>query len=188
MLDLFLTDSSLYCAQWDYQNKKPLLFSFLKVKLLSPLSTIWSDPDEVKHVLKTALSQLNNVNKIQGTSAHVIIDHNLSQNDSIDTGDISKNNEIEDFLQWTLKNRWGKQINNLSFALVKGNPYYYFAIARTILAEMNRILNEYGCLHISVFLLKLYLELMKFKMEYYLVRIVVMNYIVLLRMGLNLQK
>ena len=36
-----------------------------------------------------------------------------------------KNDEIEDFLQWTLKNRWGKQINNLSFALVKGNPYYY---------------------------------------------------------------
>ena len=142
MLDLFLTDSSLYCAQWDYQNKKPLLFSFLKVKLLSPLSTIWSDPDEVKHVLKTALSQVNNVNKIQGTSAHVIIDHNLSQNDSIDTGDISKNNEIEDFLQWTLKNRWGKQINNLAFALVKGNPYYYFAVARTILAEMNSILNE----------------------------------------------
>ena len=65
MLNLLITDSSLYCAQWDYQEDKPVLFSLVKVKFHSALSTIRSDSDGIQNTIRTAISQIDDFNIVQ---------------------------------------------------------------------------------------------------------------------------
>ncbi len=150
MLNLVLTDSSLYCAQWDYQERNPVLFSLVKVDYHSSISSIRSDPGEVKNTISTAISQVNDFNKIHGTTAQVIFDCSLTEKDSIIIGDLSENSDIEKFLLWTLKKRWGTQINKLSYSFIPGKfHYYYFAFPRILLAQLNNILNELGLMNIS---------------------------------------
>ena len=150
MLNLLITDSSLYCAQWDYQKDKPVLFSLVKVNFHSALSTIRSKPDEIQNNIRTAISQIDDFNTVQKTTGCVILDSTLTEKDSINIGELSNKNDIEKFLLWTLKKRWGIQINHLSFSFIPGmQNYYYFAFPRLVLTQFNIILNELGLLNIS---------------------------------------
>ena len=150
MLILLITDSSLYCAQWDYQEDKPVLFSLVKVDFHSVLSTIRSEPDEIQNNIKTAISQVDDFNVAQRTTGCVILDCSLTEKDSINIGKLSNKNEIEKFLLWTLKKRWGTQVNRLSFSFNPGIPhYYYFAFPRVLLTQLNIILNELGLVNVS---------------------------------------
>ena len=125
MLNLLITDSSLYCAQWDYQKDKPVLFSLVKVNFHSALSTIRSKPDEIQNNIRTAISQIDDFNTVQKTTGCVILDSTLTEKDSINIGELSNKNDIEKFLLWTLKKRWGIQINHLSFSFIPGMQNYY---------------------------------------------------------------
>ena len=149
MLNLLITDSSLYCAQWDYQEDKPVLFSLVKVKFHSALSTIRSAPDEIQNNLRTAISQVDDFNIVQRTTGCVILDRSLTEKCSINTGELSNKNEIENFLLWTLKKRWGTQVNHLSFSFIPGTlHYFYFAFPRLLLNQFNIILNEFGLVNV----------------------------------------
>ena len=149
MLNLLITDSSLYCAQWDYQEDKPVLFSLVKVDFHSALSTIRSEPDEIQNNIKTAISQVDDFNISQRTTGCIILDCSLTEKDSINIGELSNNNEIEKFLLWTLKKRWGTQVNSLSFSFIPRIPhYYYFAFPRVLLTQLNIILNELGLVNV----------------------------------------
>ncbi len=150
MFTLIITDSSLYSAQWDYQDDKPVLFSLVKVKFHSALSSIRSKPDEIQNDLRTAISQVDEINNVQGMTCNLILDGSLTEKDSINIGEISDKNDIKYFLLWTLRKRWGPQANLLSFTFIPGKiNYYYFAFPRLILTQLNNILNESGLINIS---------------------------------------
>ena len=150
MLNLIITDLSLYCSQWDYQDNKPVLFSLVKVNFHSALSSIRSEPDEIQNNIRTAIAQIDDFNNVQRTTGYVILDCSLTEKDSINIGELSNKNEIEKFFLWTLKKRWGKQVNRLSFSFIPGNlHYYYFAFPRILLTQLNIILNELGLVNVS---------------------------------------
>ncbi|MBH49984.1 MAG: hypothetical protein CMG69_04440 [Candidatus Marinimicrobia bacterium] len=150
MINLILTDKSLYCSQWDYQNEKPVLFSFIKVDFHSSLSSIRNDYDKVQNNLRTALLQIDDLKNIRGTAANIAIDFSLTEKDSIAIGDMSEREEIEQFLLWTIRTRWGKQIDHLSYSfLLDKSQVFYFSFSKLILSTLTTILNEIGFLHIS---------------------------------------
>jgi len=150
LLNLIITDLSLYCSQWDYQDNKPVLFSLVKVNFHSALSSIRSEPDEIQNNIRTAIAQIDDFNNVQRTTGYVILDCSLTEKDSINIGELSNKNEIEKFFLWTLKKRWGKQVNRLSFSFIPGNLYYYyFAFPRILLTQLNIILNELGLVNVS---------------------------------------
>ena len=150
MLNLIITDLSLYCSQWDYQDDKPVLFSLVKVNFHSALSSIRSEPDKIQNNIRTAIAQIDDFNNVQRTTGYVILDCSLTEKDSINIGELSNKNEIEKFFLWTLKKRWGKQINRLSFSFIPGNlHYYYFAFPRILLTQLNIILNELGLVNVT---------------------------------------
>tara|TARA_Y100000588_G_scaffold214901_1_gene228830 strand:+ start:55627 stop:57303 length:1677 start_codon:yes stop_codon:yes gene_type:complete len=150
LINLILTDKSLYCSQWDYQNEKPVLFSFIKVDFHSSLSSIRNDYDKVQNNLRTALLQIDDLKNIRGTAANIAIDFSLTEKDSIAIGDMSEREEIEQFLLWTIRTRWGKQIDHLSYSfLLDKSQVFYFSFSKLILSTLTTILNEIGFLHIS---------------------------------------
>ena len=101
MLNLIITDLSLYCSQWDYQDDKPVLFSLVKVNFHSALSSIRSEPDEIQNNIRTAIAQIDDFNNVQRTTGYVILDCSLTEKDSINIGELSNKNEIEKFFLWT---------------------------------------------------------------------------------------
>lgn len=150
MINLILTDKSLYCSQWDYQNEKPVLFSFIKVDFHSSMSSVRNDHDKVQNNLRTALLQIDELKNIRGTAASIAIDFSLTEKDSIAIGDMNEREEIEQFLLWTIRTRWGKQIDHLSYSfLLDKSQVYYFCFSKLILSTLTTILNEIGFLHIS---------------------------------------
>jgi len=150
LLNLLISDSSLYCAQWDYQKNKPVLFSLVKVEFHSALSTIRSDPDGIQNTIRTAISQIDDFNVIQRATGCVILDRSLTEKGSINIGELSNKNEIENFLLWTLKKRWGIQVNHLSFSFIPGTlHYFYFAFPRIFLNQLSIVLNEFGLVNVS---------------------------------------
>ena len=150
MFNLILTDKSLFCAQWDYQNEKPVLFSFIKVDFHSSLSSVRNDQDKVQNNLRTALLQIDDLKNIPETAANIALDFSLTEKDSIAIGDLKERKKIEQFLLWTIKTRWGKQINHLSYSFLTGkSQVYYFSFSKLILSTLTTILNEIGFLHIS---------------------------------------
>ena len=150
MLNLLISDSSLYCAQWDYQKNKPVLFSLVKVEFHSALSTIRSDPDGIQNTIRTAISQIDDFNVIQRATGCVILDRSLTEKGSINIGELSNKNEIENFFLWTLKKRWGIQVNHLSFSFIPGTlHYFYFAFPRIFLNQLSIVLNEFGLVNVS---------------------------------------
>ena len=159
MLNLLITDSSLYCAQWDYQEDKPVLFSLVKVKFHSDLSTIRSDADGIQNTIRTAISQIDDFNVVQRATGCVILDRSLTEKGLINIGELSNKNEIENFLLWTLKKRWGTQINHLSFSFIPGTlHYFYFAFPRLLLNQLNIILNEFGLVNVSYMPIELFFQ------------------------------
>ena len=162
MLNLLITDSSLYCAQWDYQENKPVLFSLVKVKFHSALSTIRSDPDGIQNTIRTAISQIDDFNVVQRATGCLILDRSLTEKGSINIGELSNKNEIENFLLWTLKKRWGIQVNHLSFSFIPGTlHYFYFAFPRIFLNQLSIVLNEFGLVNVSYKPIELFYQLEK---------------------------
>ena len=159
MINLSITDSSLYCAQWDYQKDNPVLFSLVKVKFHSALSTIRSDSDGIQNTIRTAISQIDDFNVVQRATGCVILDRSLTEKGLINIGELSNKNEIENFLLWTLKKRWGTQINHLSFSFIPGTlHYFYFAFPRLLLNQLNIILNEFGLVNVSYMPIELFFQ------------------------------
>ncbi len=150
MLTLILNDTSLYCAQWDRQNGKSVLFQFVKAQLHSSIFNSGIESNELTTTLKTAIQQLSNLNLLSETHVHIILDISLTSKSEIQFGKLSNSKEIESYLTWTLKKRWGQQINNTSFSLLREETSFYcFSFSRELLSRLSNILNEYGIIEVT---------------------------------------
>ena len=150
MLTLILNDTSLYCAQWDRQNGKSVLFQFVKAQFHSSIMSCGHKTNELTTTLKTALQQLSNLNLLEETHVHIILDISLTSKSEIEFGTLSDIKDIESYLTWCLKKRWGQHINNTSFSLLRNDASFYcFSLSRELHSCFNNILNEYGVIEVT---------------------------------------